>query len=124
MPPIIVYSSRNYIMTLMLTNLLIMGKVCKRYSLIRYIVYKYMSCEKSGMQSIYTRASLSRLALRYSMRRKVIGDRCSINIHISTSKKPIVAFCKKVLNPRHASVQDLFTECDDRHFLAELIRSM
>jgi hypothetical protein len=34
----------------------------------------------------------------------------------SLLKKPIVEFRKKILKPRGAPVQDIFTECDDRHF--------
>jgi hypothetical protein len=43
----------------------------------------------------------------------------SRNIHlvlVSSSKKPIVAFRKKILNPKNTPVQDLFTEVNDRHF--------
>ena len=48
--------------------------------------------------------------------RKVNSDRRNMNIHLSSSKKPIVAFRKKILNPKNTPVQDLFTEVNDRHF--------
>jgi hypothetical protein len=39
-----------------------------------------------------------------------------MNIHLSSSKNPIVTFRKKILNTKNAPVQDLFTECNNRHF--------
>jgi hypothetical protein len=48
--------------------------------------------------------------------RKPISERRSMNINLSSSKTPMVAFRKKVLNPKNALVQDLFTECNNRHF--------
>jgi hypothetical protein len=48
--------------------------------------------------------------------RKVNSDRHSMNNHLSSSKKPIVEFRKKILNPKNTPVQDIFTEVNDRHF--------
>ena len=39
-----------------------------------------------------------------------------MNTLLSSAKTPIVAFRKKILHPKNAPVQDLFTECDKRHF--------
>ena len=39
-----------------------------------------------------------------------------MNIHLSSSENPIVAFRKKILNPKSAYVPDLFTECNNRLF--------
>ena len=39
---------------------------------------------------------------------------------VSSSENPIVAFRKKILDPKNTPVHDLFTECNNRLFLAEL----
>jgi hypothetical protein len=48
--------------------------------------------------------------------RKVNSDQRSMNIHLSSSKKPIVEFRKKILNPKKTPVHDIFTKVNDRHF--------
>ena len=44
------------------------------------------------------------------------SDWRSLNFHLSSSRKPIVAFRKKILNPKNARVQDLFAEVNEWHF--------
>ena len=53
---------------------------------------------------------------RTQIGRKVNSDRRSMNIHLPSPKKSIVAFRKKILDPKNANVHDIFTKWDDQHF--------